>query len=99
MAFTALDLETAEQELQNAVTRDDLFKLGLICSTDIEDRGPDFVAAHKWFNLAAMMGSSPAKSYRDEITFEMQPEEVTQAQRDAREWLGQNRALLVKEAA
>ena len=99
MAFTALDLETAEAQLAADVTRDDLFKLGLICSTDVEDRGVDFVSAHKWFNLAAMMGSIPAKSYRDEISYEMEADEVTRAQREAREWLKTNRALLVKEAA
>ena len=99
MAYTVLELEEAQSQLDADVTRDDLFKLGLICSTEIEDRGPDFVSAHKWFNLAAMMGSAPAKAYRDEISYEMSAEEITQAQREAREWLGANRALLVKEAA
>ena len=99
MAFTTVELEQAEAELDSDVTRDDLFKLGLICSTEIEDRGPDFVSAHKWFNLAAMMGSQPAKAYRDEVGYEMSSEEITQAQREAREWLGKNRQLLVKEAA
>lgn len=97
MAFTQLDLDTAEAQLETEVTRDDLFKLGLICSTDIEDRGPDFVSAHKWFNLAASMGSAPAKAYRDEIACEMEAADVTRAQREAREWLRANRALMVQE--
>lgn len=99
MAFTRLDLEDAEAQLVEDVTREDLFKLGLICSTDVEDRGVDFVSAHKWFNLAAMLGSSPAKAYRDEIACEMEAPDVTRAQREAREWLKTNRSQLIKEAA
>ena len=98
-----VDLDAAEAGLLEALTRDDLFRLGLICSTDVSDekgeRPADYVAAHKWFNLAAMLGSVPAKAYRDEIAFELQSDEVTRAQRDAREWLRGNRAILQKEAA
>ena len=71
-------------------------------STDVEDRGPDYIEAHKWFNLAAMLGSMPAKAYRDELVMEMTPEDVTAAQRSARDWLKTNRELLEqrqKEAA
>ena len=94
-----IDLDAAEAGLLEALTRDDLFRLGLICSTDVEERPADYVAAHKWFNLAAMLGSVPAKAYRDEIAFELQSEDVTKAQRDAREWLRGNRAILQKQAA
>lgn len=94
MAFTVAEMDEAERNLVEAVSRDDFFRLGLICSTELEDRGPDFVSAHKWFNLAAMLGSSPAKAYRDEIAMEMDPAEVTRAQREAREWLRGNREKL-----
>ena len=94
MAYTALEYTEAEEQLEEAVSRDDLFRLGLICSTDVEDRGADYVSAHKWFNLAAMMGSAPAKAYRDEIASEMESTDVTRAQREAREWLKGNREKL-----
>ena len=94
MAFTSLEVKEATDAIMDAATRDDLFKLGLIYSTDVEDRGPDFVEAHKWFSLAAMMGSQPAKAYRDEIKLEMTSEDLTLAQRAARGWLAENREAL-----
>lgn len=65
---------------------DALFDLGLIYSTG---RGVeiDLVTAHKWFNLAAVRGSEPARHYRAELALEMEPTEVAEAQRQAREWL------------
>jgi len=66
-------------------------------STELEDRGVDYVEAHKWFNLAAMMGSAPAKAYRDEIKAEMSVEDLTLAQRAARGWLTENRDLVEAE--
>ena len=41
------------------------------------------------FNLAAMRGSAEAKLYRRELSREMDQEEVAEAQRQARKWLGQ----------
>ena len=39
------------------------------------------------FNLAAMRGSLEAKVYRKELSQEMDPGDVAEAQRAAREWL------------
>ena len=94
MAFTNVEVKEAEAAVDVAAGHEDLFKLGLIYSTDIEDRGPDFVEAHKWFNLAAMMGSIPAKAYREEIVLEMSPSDVTLAQKAARGWLRENRDMM-----
>ena len=94
MAFTDVEVLEAKQAIQLDANAADLFRLGLIYSTALEDRGPDFVEAHKWFNLAAMMGSAPAKAYREEITLEMSVKDVTLAQRAARGWMLENRALL-----
>jgi len=94
MAFTDNEVTEAKEAIHTNAQPEDLFRLGLIYSTDLEDRGPDFVEAHKWFNLAAMMGSMPAKAYRDEIKIEMSHEDVTLAQRAARGWLAENRELL-----
>jgi TPR repeat protein len=94
MAFTELEVREAEKAIDTAAGADDMFRLGLIYSTDMEDRGPDFVEAHKWFSLAAMMGSIPAKAYREELKHEMSATDLTLAQRAARGWMTENRTLL-----
>jgi len=60
----------------------------------VEDGGPNFVEAHKWFSLAVMLGSIPAKAYREELKHEMNANDLTLAQRAARSWLTKNRQLL-----
>jgi TPR repeat protein len=94
MAYTMMEVNEATDAVVDAATQDDLFKLGLIYSTDVEDRGPDYVEAHKWFSLAAMMGSAPAKAYRDDLKFEMSSDDLTLAQKAARGWLTENREKL-----
>lgn len=94
MAFTDVEVKEAEAAIAAGAKSEDLFRLGLIYSTDLEDRGPDFVEAHKWFSLAAMMGNTPAKSYREEIKMEMSHDDLTLAQKAARGWLSENRELL-----
>jgi hypothetical protein len=65
---------------------DTLFTLGMRYSIgrDVEQ---DPVAAHKWFNLAAMMGHDDALEARAELAREMTAEQVADAQRQARAWL------------
>jgi uncharacterized protein len=45
------------------------------------------IAAHKWFNIAAVKGSDKAKSYRLELAQEMTATEIAEAQRQARQFL------------
>jgi uncharacterized protein len=47
----------------------------------------DLVAAHKWFNVAAMLGNASAIRLRREIAAEMTEAEITTAQRAARAWI------------
>ncbi|NWG25944.1 MAG: hypothetical protein HXY30_16275 [Pseudorhodoplanes sp.] len=47
----------------------------------------DLVAAHKWFNIAAMKGNAEAMRLRQEIAESMSPAEIAAAQRAARAWL------------
>ncbi len=68
---------------------DDLYELGL---THAAGRlvPTDLVAAHKWFNIAAMKGHGDAARMRREIAAEMTDAEIGQAQRAARDWLKAN---------
>ncbi|MCU0820732.1 MAG: hypothetical protein MUF11_15780 [Beijerinckiaceae bacterium] len=47
----------------------------------------DLIEAHKWFNLAALRGDAEAARRRQELAAEMEPGQVAQALRLAREWL------------
>jgi len=66
---------------------DELFRMGLLYSTGQGGAPLDYVSAHMLFNLAAMRGSIEAKVYRKELSQEMDPADVAEAQRAAREWL------------
>jgi hypothetical protein len=62
------------------------FRLGLMYSTG-ETVPADMVAAHKWFNIAAMRGSREAVDHRCELAREMSSADIAAAQRAARIWL------------
>jgi len=63
-----------------------LYQLGLCYSTG-QGVSVDYIAAHKWFNLAAMKGVNEARSWRAQISREMSAGQIAEAQRQAREWL------------
>ncbi len=65
---------------------DNLFELGIIDATGREVAA-DLVAAHKWFNLAAMRGNAEAAQHRQELAREMSASALAEALRAAREWL------------
>lgn len=65
---------------------DILFELGMIYSTGRSGL-IDLVAAHKWFNLAALKGRVDAISLRQEIAGLMSDVEIATAQREARAWI------------
>ena len=65
---------------------DVLFQLGMLYSTG-STVPTDYVAAHKWFNLAAMRGSREAIRLRREVAEQMSENEIAAAQRAARDWL------------
>ena len=46
----------------------------------------DYVAAHKWVNIAATLGSSKAAELRETLAALMTPEQVAEAQTAARDW-------------
>ena len=83
-----IDIDSlAQYERDAKIGRADaLYNLGLAYSTG-QGVAQDFIAAHKWFNLAAMRGSDEAKSWRNQIAGEMNAGQIAQAQKLAREWL------------
>lgn len=90
MAFTDIEVREAHQALQEEPSGEDLCRLGLIYSTG-EGETANLIEAHKWFNLAAMMGSEAAKQYRGDLAREMSAADVAAAQRAARQWLLEHR--------
>src|SRR5688572_12926286 len=86
MAFIDCDsLAQFETEARSGRT-EALYNLGLAYSTG-QGVAVDYIAAHKWFNLAAMKGVDEARKWRAQISSEMSAEEIAEAQRQARKWL------------
>lgn len=72
--------------VEASASGDVLFDLGLVFSTG-RDGIVDLIAAHKWFNLAALKGRADAIQLRRELAEQMSAEEVALAQRAARAWM------------
>jgi TPR repeat protein len=77
---------------------DVLFELGMMHSIG-RDVPVDLVAAHKWFNLAAMKGNADAVRLRREVAGQMSDAEIGAAQRAARDWLRNNEVPAVPAMA
>ena len=65
---------------------DILFEMGLMYATG-RDCETDLVAAHKWFNIAAIKGCDHAAELRAEISHSMTKMQLARALREAREWM------------
>src|SRR5271167_528299 len=83
--FEILDSTTAPLG-EGPAAGDMLFELGMMYSVG-RDMPVDLVAAHKWFNLAAMKGNVDAIRLRREVANQMSDVEIATAQRAARDWL------------
>jgi len=71
---------------QGPATADLFYQLGIRYSVG-HCVPTDLVAAHKWFNIAALKGCKEAIQSRQEIAASMSPSEIAAAQRAARNWL------------
>jgi len=80
-----IDLDTAAPVESSAVP-DVLFERGLYWARG-RSGVVNLVAAHKWFNLAAMKGRSDAIPLRREVAEVMSEVEIAVAQREARAWM------------
>ena len=76
------DVTTAEQR----GSADVLFELGMLYASG-RDGIVDLIAAHKWFNLAALKGRVDAVAMRREVAEQMSDADIAAAQREARAWM------------
>ena len=79
-------LEDSDGAIGTNAQADILFELGMMYATG-RDCGVDMVAAHKWFNIAAIKGSPRAAELRAELAAQMSKPEIVRALREAREWM------------
>ena len=76
----------AATPVETGANGDVLFDLGMLYSSGRSGL-VDLVAAHKWFNLAALKGRVDAIQLRREIAEMMSDLEIATAQREARAWI------------
>lgn len=76
----------AESRMRDAMAGDTdaCFDLGISYSAGVDGCALDLIAAHKWFNLAAVGGNERAVECRAEIAEEMSAREIIEAQKQAR---------------
>ena len=80
-----IDLDAAIAVEATAIP-DVLFERGLYWASG-RSGVVNLVAAHKWFNLAALKGRADAISMRREVAAMMSDAEIAAAQREARAWM------------
>ena len=64
--------------------------LGVLYERGVPGLPRDVVRTHMWYNLAAAQGHGDAAQLRDDIAASMTPEQVSEAQRLAQEWLARH---------
>ena len=85
MFQATIDIETAIPVEATAIP-DVLFERGLYWASG-RSGVVNLVAAHKWFNLAALKGRVDAIAMRREVAEQMSEIEIAAAQREARAWM------------
>jgi TPR repeat protein len=86
MAYVDIDALTEFESAARNGRADAFYNLGLAYSTG-QGVHVDYIAAHKWFNLAAMKGVDEARTWRAQLSREMSAVQIAEAQRQARQWL------------
>jgi uncharacterized protein len=80
-----IDLEAAIPVLASDIP-DVLFERGMYWASG-RSGVVNLIAAHKWFNLAALKGRTDAAAMRREVAEQMSDAEIAAAQREARAWM------------
>ena len=88
MAYSDMSAQIAPEFglCAKTATGEDLHKIGLAYAEGVECER-DLIAAHKWFNLAALKGCDDAKICREEMADLLDKEDIKSALRAARAWL------------
>jgi hypothetical protein len=81
----SFDLDAAILVQASAIP-DVLFERGLYWASG-RSGVVNLIAAHKWFNLAAVKGRGDAIQMRREVAELMSEAEIATAQREARDWM------------
>jgi hypothetical protein len=84
--FQGLIDTSAAAAVEASAVPDILFEQGLYWASG-RSGVVDLVAAHKWFNLAAIKGRIDAARLRREVAELMSEAEIALAQREARAWM------------
>ncbi len=84
--FQGLIDTNAAAPVEASAVPDILFEQGLYWASG-RSGVVDLVAAHKWFNLAAIKGRTDAALLRREVAEVMSEAEIALAQREARAWM------------
>ena len=79
-------LEPNSGDLGAIVQAELFFELGMMYATG-RDCPADPVAAHKWFNIAAIKGCDRAAEVRVELAATMSKRDLAEALRAARDWM------------
>lgn len=80
-------LEAGFGTMGSTTQADILFELGMMYATG-RDCDADMVTAHKWFNIAAIKGSTRAAELRSELSASMSKIEIARALRRGKaEWM------------
>ncbi|HET7412439.1 MAG TPA: sel1 repeat family protein [Pararhizobium sp.] len=82
--FEVLDHDLAT--MGGEAKADTLCEMGLRYATG-RDAPIDLIAAHKWFNIAAIKGSDRAAELRGDVAQMMTKPQLVMALRAAREWM------------
>lgn len=81
------EIQDHDQASVGGEVRADVFcEMGLMYATGRECE-VDYIAAHKWLNIAAIKGSTRAAALRAELAESMSKAELASALRAAREWM------------
>jgi len=91
-------IELAASNAAEPADAEGCFGLGMMFSAGC-GVAVDMVAAHQWFNIAAMRGHADAARLRREVAEQMSDAEIGQAQRAARAWIAAHPAPVVLPAA
>ena len=82
--FEVLDQQLAT--MGGEAEADVFCEMGLMYAAG-RDCALDYVAAHKWLNIAAIKGSQRAAELRADLAMSMSKSDLAEALRSAREWM------------